>query len=189
MNSERRPDELALPNRRATKRLAKALGAELRGGDLIVLSGSLGAGKTFLVRALCRALGLDESVRVVSPTFTLVRELPTDPPILHADLYRLGSTEEAWELGLWERRDRGEALIVEWGAAHREALGADALEVSLSLQPRRATLNADGPRSRRLREAALSALCEPSRRQRRETRPGEEDSLPEPRSAKRDDGG
>jgi len=84
-----------LPNRRATRRLARRIGAALAPGDALILSGPLGAGKTFLVRALCRALGLPEREPVQSPTFTLLREWPTRPRIAHADLYRLGSLEEA----------------------------------------------------------------------------------------------
>ncbi len=94
--SEPLPEDVwqPLPTRKATKRLGQALARALAPGDVVVLSGALGAGKTFLVRALCRALGLDESVRVVSPTFTLIRELPTVPAIAHADLYRLSLPEQ-----------------------------------------------------------------------------------------------
>jgi tRNA threonylcarbamoyladenosine biosynthesis protein TsaE len=147
-----------LPTRRDTKRLARALAGTLAPGDVVVLTGSLGAGKTFLVRALCRALGLAESVRVVSPTFTLVRELDTKPPIAHADLYRLADPEQALELGLRELRDRGRVLLVEWGEQHAEALGPDRLSLRIELQPRRVSLCADGPRSEALRQAVLASL-------------------------------
>lgn len=136
-----------LPNRRATRLLARALASALCGGDLIVLSGGLGAGKTFLVRALARALGLPASVRVLSPTFPLLRTLETDPVIAHADLYRLGSAREADDLGLVERRDLGEVLIVEWGERFRDALGPDGLTVHLQREPRAAKVTADGARS------------------------------------------
>jgi tRNA threonylcarbamoyladenosine biosynthesis protein TsaE len=161
------PDVVPLPNRRATRLLARALARSVAAGDLILLDGQLGAGKTFLVRALARALGLPTSVRVMSPTFPLIRELPTEPPIAHADLYRLESTDEARELGLWERRDEGAVLIVEWGLKHRAVLGPDALDIGIELSPRRARLGSDGPRSRQLLAAvrgALSAPRPPSRR-------------------------
>jgi tRNA threonylcarbamoyl adenosine modification protein YjeE len=148
---------LALPTRHATKRLARALGAALVGGDALILTGALGAGKTFLVRALCRALGLDPSVRVVSPTFTLVRELGTVPPLAHADLYRLGAAEDADALGLLELRDRGYILVVEWGERYPEAVGPDSLLLSIALNPRRARLEASGPRSAALRASVLLA--------------------------------
>jgi tRNA threonylcarbamoyladenosine biosynthesis protein TsaE len=144
---------LELPNRRATRRLARALAALLAPGDALILSGPLGAGKTFLVRALCRALGLPEREPVQSPTFTLVREWPTTPRIAHADLYRLGSSEEAEELGLLELRDAGAVLIAEWGERYPGALGPDCLTLRIELAPRRVALSADGPRSSELLQA------------------------------------
>jgi tRNA threonylcarbamoyl adenosine modification protein YjeE len=151
------PALLELPNRRATRRLARALGAALAPGDALILSGPLGAGKTFLVRALCRALGLPEREPVQSPTFTLLREWPTTPRIAHADLYRLGSLEQAEELGLLELRDAGAVLIAEWGERFPSALGRDCLTLQIELAPRRVTLSADGPRSCELLRATVAA--------------------------------
>lgn len=141
---------IELGTRRATRELGRALASHLTAGDAVVLTGTLGAGKTFLVRAICRALGLQRSIRVVSPTFTLVRELPTVPPVAHVDLYRLQASEDAEQLGLGELRDRGYVLIVEWGERHLAAIGPDALSLTILLQPRRAVLTANGPRSIRL---------------------------------------
>jgi len=152
------PARLELPNRRATRRLARALGAALAPGDALILSGPLGAGKTFLVRAVCRALGLSEREPVLSPTFTLLRELATRPPIAHADLYRLGSLEDAEQLGLLEKRDQGAVLIAEWGERYPEALGPDCLSLSIELAPRAVTLSADGPRSLQLLQAICAGL-------------------------------
>lgn len=144
-----------LPTRRATANLAAALGATLRGGDLLILEGPLGAGKTHLVRALALALGLPRGVRVTSPTFALVQEYPTLPPLAHADLYRLRDSGGVEDLGLEELRERGRLLAVEWGASHEAALGGDALQVTLAVAPRAATLHATGPRSAERLEALL----------------------------------
>jgi len=139
---------LDLTSRRDTLALGRRIARELRPGDLVVLSGPLGSGKTFLARAVCRALGLPPSIRVPSPTFTLVHEHPTDPPVSHADLYRLETPAEVRALGLDAQRDDGRVLVVEWGAPYIELLGGDALVVELSLDPRAASITATGERSR-----------------------------------------
>jgi tRNA threonylcarbamoyl adenosine modification protein YjeE len=147
---------VGLPHRRATRELGRALAAALLPGDAIILNGALGAGKTFLVRAVCRALGLERSERVVSPTFTLIRELATVPPIAHVDLYRLGSSADIEQLGLRELRDAGHVLIVEWGERDPAALGPDVLTLSILMPPRRAVLAASGPDSARLLAAVTN---------------------------------
>ena len=115
---------IALPTRRATVRLARAVAAALGPGDLLILGGDLGAGKTFFTRALCRALGLSPRTRVTSPTFTLVHEHETRLPVAHADLYRLRDPDELGELGLRERRGEGAVVVVEWGAPYEAALAS-----------------------------------------------------------------
>lgn len=147
-NMSEPPLVVDLPTRRATTRLASRLAAGIEAGDLVVLSGELGAGKTFLVRAVCRALGLSARVRVTSPTFSLVHEYATRPPIAHADLYRVEVEREVRDLGLDAQRDDGMALLVEWGERFVEVLGGDALVVMLSTDPRRASLSATGEQSR-----------------------------------------
>ncbi|WP_437733375.1 tRNA (adenosine(37)-N6)-threonylcarbamoyltransferase complex ATPase subunit type 1 TsaE [Sorangium sp. So ce1335] len=160
-----------LPTRRSTIRLARALAGRLAGGDLVVLAGDLGAGKTFFARALCRALGVPPALPVTSPTFTLVHEHEGRVPIAHADAYRLGGAASAGgapgdaaaelaQLGLRERRGEGALVLVEWGEPFVEALGGDALLVHLAAPAdpaapgRAAELGATGERSR----AVLAAL-------------------------------
>lgn len=138
--------EGALDREEDTAGLARSLAPHLRGGDLLVLTGGLGAGKTFFTRALCHALGLSEDERVTSPTFTLVHEYETNPPLLHADLYRLAQEEEVFELGLETQRAEGRLLVVEWGAPFEDVLGGDALFLDLDLDPRRGSLHARGER-------------------------------------------
>ena len=92
----------------AAARLAPLLGA----GDLVLLVGELGAGKTTFVRGLARGMGLDADV--MSPTFQLVRVYAGDPPLAHVDLYRLGDTAELEGLGLDELLEDA-VVVVEWG--------------------------------------------------------------------------
>lgn len=142
---------IALPTRRDTTRLACAIADVLEPGDLVLFHGDLGAGKTFLARALLRRLGVKD--RVTSPTFTLVQEYETTRgTVLHADLYRLrdsaaGLVSEVERLGLRERRGDGAIVLVEWGEGAIGALGGDpALEVSLAMAGENArTATIDGP--------------------------------------------
>ncbi len=146
--------ERALPDKQATTRLAAQLAPLLAAGDLVLVDGPLGAGKTFFARALARSLGLAPDVRVTSPTFTLVHEYETEPKLVHADLYRLSDDERGvFELGLLAQRDDGALLVVEWGLAFERLLGGDALVLALARDPRRAVISATGPRSRQLLEA------------------------------------
>ncbi len=109
----------------ATERLGLAFAPALRAGDVLALSGELGAGKTRFVAGLARALA--PASRVRSPSFTLVNEYAGTLPLFHLDLYRLG-TGEVDGLGLEEYAERG-ALVVEWG----ERLPAHWLEDALAL--------------------------------------------------------
>jgi tRNA threonylcarbamoyladenosine biosynthesis protein TsaE len=140
-----------LRTRRDTRRLGAAIARVLEEGDLVILSGDLGAGKTFLVRAIARALGVDGPV--TSPTFALVQEYAAPrAPLVHVDLYRLRGPDLAGEvarLGLRERRREGALVLVEWGEDAADALGGEpSLVVSLALAgegARVATLS--GPRA------------------------------------------
>jgi tRNA threonylcarbamoyl adenosine modification protein YjeE len=158
------PFVLPLPTRRATRRLGSALASGVRVGDVIVLEGPLGAGKTFLARGIARGLGVPSAVPVTSPTFGLVHELAGRIAIVHADLYRIGSAHELAELGLDEARERA-VLLVEWGARFGDALAADRLEIALSRPidgPRAAKMTAHGPRAHALLEHLATALAAPA---------------------------
>lgn len=143
---------IALPSRRATTRFGKQLAASLEPGDLVVLEGELGAGKTFLVRSMARALGVPTETPVTSPTFTLVNEYATPVPLLHSDLYRLGDPGELVELGLSERIGRDAIVLVEWGERFAAALGENGLWLWLRYADpgRSLTLEARGPRGEAL---------------------------------------
>ena len=103
-----------LPNLEAVTQFGARIAERLRPGDVIALSGDLGSGKTTLARAIIAALG--HAGEVPSPTFTIVETYDAlDPPLAHADFYRLEDPREAVELGLDDYR-RGAALIAEWPA-------------------------------------------------------------------------
>src|SRR5262249_1336797 len=132
----------------------------LEPGDLVVLAGELGAGKTFLARAICRGAGVPHEEPITSPTFTLVHEHRGRVLVAHADLYRIENEADLAEIGLRELRAEAAALAVEGGARYESALGGDALVVSLLLpradEPRTAELSATGPRGDALRHAILT---------------------------------
>ena len=121
-----------LPDLAATDRLGRAIAGQLRVGDVVALSGGLGAGKTTLARAIIAGLGHEGEVP--SPSFAIIETY--DPPavrlpLVHADFYRLDHPREAEELGLDDYRE-GAALIAEWpdhagGFSHEPAC----LEITL----------------------------------------------------------
>lgn len=159
MTQERTPALYeALPTEEHTAGLAQALAPHLAPSDLLILSGELGAGKTFFTRALCHALGLPEEERVTSPTFTLVHEYAARLPVSHADLYRLESEEQVSELGLDAQRDDGRLVIVEWGLPYLELLGGEALVLELTATPRSASIFGVGARGAELWSALEAAL-------------------------------
>ena len=121
-----------LPDLAAMGAFGERVAARLRPGDVVALSGPLGSGKTTLARAIIAALG--HGGEVPSPTFTIVETYDLEPPLVHADFYRLERPPEAEELGLDDYRE-GAALIAEWperagGFAHEPGCLSVALEVA-----------------------------------------------------------
>jgi tRNA threonylcarbamoyl adenosine modification protein YjeE len=127
--------DIELPDVNATEHLAMDLAATVRPGDLITLSGDLGAGKTTLVRAVLRYLAGDANLEVPSPTFTIVQlyELPLFS-VVHADLYRVATVTELSELG-WEDAAENAAVFVEWPDRAGALLQADRLDIALNVAP------------------------------------------------------
>ena len=126
--------ERLLADPEATDALGAELAASLKGGDLVLLLGDLGAGKTALARAIVRTLAGDAELDVPSPTFALVQ--PYDTPkgaVLHADLYRLGDPREIDELGLLD--NPAAIVLVEWPERAPELFDAATLIVSLAIPP------------------------------------------------------
>lgn len=124
-----------LPDEAATLALARELGACVGAGDLVTLTGELGAGKTAFARGLIRGLTGDPALEVPSPTFTLLQTYDGPRfPIVHADLYRIGGLDELAELG-WEEAAEGTLVLVEWPDRAEFLLGAERLDVHLALDP------------------------------------------------------
>ena len=126
---------LTLPDEEATRRLAMDIASALEPGDLITLSGDLGAGKTTFARALIRHLLADDTIEVPSPTFTLVQnyELPRFT-LVHGDLYRVASAAELAELGFEDLPDQA-VILVEWPDRAAGSLPVDRLDIAFTLAP------------------------------------------------------
>ena len=97
-----------------TLQLGKSLGSSLIPGDIILLNGDLGAGKTHLTQGICYGVGLDKDSYIRSPTFTLINEYQGKLPIYHIDLYRIDNLEEIYSLGLEEILFNQGVTIIEW---------------------------------------------------------------------------
>jgi len=134
------PVRLRTESAEDTRTLGAALAGGLRAGDLVLLAGDLGSGKTTLAQGVAAGLGVVD--QVTSPTFTLVRSYPctrnagTATPavrtFLHADLYRLEHQGQVVDLGIGELVEDDAVAVVEWGDMAEPALGGDALTVRLA---------------------------------------------------------
>ena len=147
--------DLPLPDEVATLALGAAIAGLLRVGDLLILSGDLGAGKTTLSRGVLRGLG--HAGPVPSPTFTLVQHYETERLALaHFDLYRLAARDEIFELGFDDALHEG-VVLVEWPEILGEGLPADRLAVRLgdSGTGRLAQITGFGDWAARLRALAI----------------------------------
>ncbi|GAA1350657.1 hypothetical protein GCM10009636_09940 [Arthrobacter koreensis] len=114
-----------------TQELARTLGGELRAGDLLLLTGELGAGKTTFTQGLGEGLGVRPGI--ISPTFVLVRIHPAlgaGPDLVHVDAYRLGSAAEIDDIDLENTMDSS-VTVVEWGHGLVEHLAESRLEITL----------------------------------------------------------
>ena len=130
-----------------TQDFGRHLGARLRGGDVLVLTGDLGAGKTTLTQGIAEGLGVRGPV--TSPTFVIARVHPSlvgGPALVHVDAYRLGDLAEVDDLDLEASLDES-VTVVEWGEGKAEGLAEDRLEVVLH----RGSDPADETRTVRLR--------------------------------------
>ncbi|MFA5954266.1 MAG: tRNA (adenosine(37)-N6)-threonylcarbamoyltransferase complex ATPase subunit type 1 TsaE [Patescibacteria group bacterium] len=124
----------------ATEKLAEEIAGTLKGGEVIGLTGELGAGKTTFVQALARALNIKDLVK--SPTFTILQvyspERSKQPRLCHVDVYRLSNTEELAALGLYDYLSKPDTVtVIEWAEKIKKALPATTLWLTFSLFPKR----------------------------------------------------
>jgi tRNA threonylcarbamoyladenosine biosynthesis protein TsaE len=144
-----------------THALARGVGALLGAGDVVVLDGELGTGKTVFAKGIAVALGITEPV--VSPTFTVMREYDAPLPLVHVDVYRLDHLQELHDLGFDDVVGGDSVTVIEWGDHVSALLPADRLEVRLEPgaddDDRVVTIDAAGP-SWAARHDALGAAVE-----------------------------
>ena len=145
---------VALANEQATVRLVTDIAAALEPGDLVTLSGDLGAGKTTFARAMIRYLADNPDIAVPSPTFTLIQtyDLPRFP-VVHADLYRLEGPGELAELG-FDDLPKEAVVLLEWPDRAAGFLPPDRLDVAFTLEPKA------GPEHRKARITGYGAFAE-----------------------------
>ena len=142
-----------------TRALAAGVASLAAPGDLVILAGDLGTGKTAFAQGFAQGLGVDEPV--TSPAFILVRTYEGRLPMVHLDVYRLDTMQELVDLGIAELLDEGAVTLIEWGDAVAPGLPADFLEVRLEpgagADDRQLSIRSVGPawppRARALREA------------------------------------
>ena len=113
-----------------TEHIGEMLGRRLRPGTVVAYRGGLGMGKTAFTRGLARGLGC--AGRVTSPTFTIVNEYDGATPLFHFDMYRLGSSDELFDIGWENYLTRGGVCAVEWSERVDDAMPADTLWVDIA---------------------------------------------------------
>ncbi len=150
--------EVATSGEEETRSLGETLGRVLQKGDVILLSGDLGTGKTCLTQGIGR--GLDSAAPVNSPSFVLMNEYRGRETLFHVDLYRIEDVEELDDLGLWDYAEKG-VLVIEWPERGAELLPGDGLVIELRYgdidRQRRLRFLPRGARGEQLVEAIKSA--------------------------------
>lgn len=134
--------ELRTTSPEETLRMAAALAQCMRADDVLGLCGTLGAGKTTFVKGFAEGLGVDDTRRVISPTFVLMRSYPARLQLHHFDAYRLEHAEDMDAIGAEETFHSGGVTVVEWADHVAECLPAEHFLLSITV---------DGPTRRRFR--------------------------------------
>jgi len=147
--------ELELKSPAATRALGRKLGAALRAGDFVALTGELGAGKTLLVKAMAEGASAE---RASSPTFAIVNLYRGAVPLQHLDLYRVSGPAELFALGFDDLLAEPAATVCEWAERAAGVLPPDRLEIALEHagpRARKVRLHATGPGGERLLAASV----------------------------------
>lgn len=125
--------KIFLKNEEYTKKIGKSLGELLFEGAIVCLNGDLGAGKTTVTKSIAKALGINEDI--TSPTFTIVNEYNEGNILLyHFDVYRIGSSEEMYDIGFDEYIDSNGICVIEWSDIIKDILPKERLEIFLSYE-------------------------------------------------------
>ena len=129
--------------------LGERLGALLQTGDVLVLTGDLGAGKTQLTKGIAAGMGVEDDV--TSPTFNILMVYDgADMPLYHFDLYRLDDPDQLEDIGLYEMLDGDGACVIEWGEQFSDEIGPERLDVYLTRLDEQAAVGEEPPREVRL---------------------------------------
>lgn len=145
----------------STRRIGEAIGKELKAGDVILLAGPLGAGKTTLVQGMAKGLGVTGSV--MSPTFVLARELEGRLKMYHVDLYRLEKIPEITDLGLDDYLYGDGVTVIEWADRAETLWPDDHLRVDLEYaadKGRKLKVTAHGKRYHKMLDALTAKFAE-----------------------------
>lgn len=133
MDAQRSSLVLISKNTMETLRIGRCLGAGLKGGDCVALTGELGSGKTCLAQGIAQGLGVPEGYVVASPTFALINEYPGEKTCLfHMDVYRLAGPADLEEIGYREYLTRNGVVVIEWAEKIRDSIPDQALWVACS---------------------------------------------------------
>ena len=115
-----------------TFHIGRILGEALTAGDIVALTGELGAGKTCLTQGIARGLGVPEVYQITSPTFTLVNEYPGRLNLIHLDVYRLSSSRDLQDLGYEEFFFGKGVTVIEWAEKIRDIIPEKSLSVTMA---------------------------------------------------------
>ena len=140
-------------NEKETIELGKILGKKAKKGQIVLLKGDLGSGKTRFVKGIAKALDLDKDIS--SPTYNLINEYPGDIPLFHMDLYRLDSEMDLLNIGFEEYLYREGIVVIEWPKLAYDFLPKDFLLINfeiISENKRRLKFKAKGKQSKKLRK-------------------------------------